>query len=286
MNQTWSKSHQKAAGIVCLLAALSCVFPKISVFTFVALLICSFALPNVFSFQRPVWACLIIAAFAAHTFSFVKFVRTDAIFGMIEQHNKNASRTARSSLRHIIFAQDMMRERGYIDHDKDGIGSAGFMAELVGGSALPDGSTLTAPLLHQKYKKTLDSPAGKLVEAEGYLFKICLPTKQNTFVSMRSPNIDEEKAERRFLAYAWPAEDRAGVHKAFFLDERERIYILENQPPRAYVGLKQQPSCDATLKGPGIDATPPIDGSASNDGLTWKRWRNKKPRETLIGDKS
>ena len=178
-----------------------------------------------------------------------------------------------------------MRERAYIDPDKDGIGSAGFMAELVGEAALPDGTTLTAPLLHQKYKQTQDSPEGKLVEAEGYLFKICLPTTQNTFVSKRSSEVDAEKAERRFLAYAWPAVDRAGVHKAFFLDERERIYILENEPPRSYVGVHQQPPCDATLKGPGLDATPPIDGSVSNDGLTWKRWRNKKPRETLIGDK-
>ena len=124
------------------------------------------------------------------------------------------------------------------------------------------------------------------MEAEGYLFKICLPTTEKQFVSIRSAKVDAEKSERRFLAYAWPKEDRAGVHKAFFLDERERIYILENARPRHYVGIDQQPSCEATLKGPGIDATPPIDGSASNDGLTWKRWRNKKPRETLIGDKS
>ena len=70
-----------------------------------------------------------------------------------------------------------------------------------------------------------------------------------------------------------------------FLDERERIYILNNEPPRTYVGPDQQPACAATLKGPGVDATPPTDGSASNDGHVWEWWRNKQPRTRLIGDK-
>ena len=284
-NVAWSTLNRFAAAGALLLAGVAVVFPKASVFTFVFLLITSFALPRLFSRERSIWAALFVLAFASHVYSFIEFVRTEAIFGMIEQHNKNASRVARSTLRHIIFAQDMMREQAYIDPDKDGIGSAGLIGELVGQSPLPDGAPLKAPLLHQKYKNTRDSSFGLLVEAEGYLFKVCLPTSEDRFISRRGPTVDFEKSERRFLAYAWPSEDRPGVHQAFFLDERERIYILNNEPPRTYVGPDQQPACTATLKGPGVDATPPTDGSASNDGHVWEWWRNKQPRTRLIGDK-
>ena len=283
---SWTTVNRICAVLALIFTALAVVYPKASVFTFVFLLITSFALPRLFSVEKKIWAILFTCAFVSHVFSFIQFVRTEAIFGMIEQHNKNASRSARSTLRHIIFAQDIMREQGFIDPDNDGIGSAGLLPELVGISPLPNGKTISAPLLHNKYKNAQPSNEGLVIDAEGYLFKVCLPTQQNKFASQRTQDIDYEKSERRFVAYAWPSEDRPGVHKAFYLDERERIYIFENESPRAYVGTQKQPSCDATLTGEGVDAIPPTDGSASNDGFIWQWWRNKQPRTTLVGDKS
>ncbi|MEO8184296.1 MAG: hypothetical protein ABI895_36225 [Deltaproteobacteria bacterium] len=78
-----------------------------------------------------------------------------------------------------------------------------------------------------------------------------------------SMRLDEEAAERAFVAYAWPDAGARFAH-GFFLDQNENIQTL----PMTNVAL----SCDSA-RGPG----------ARTD---WTAWRGKRPRPgPLPGDR-
>jgi hypothetical protein len=84
--------------------------------------------------------------------------------------------------------------------------------------------------------------------------------------------VDEEVAERRFVAYAWPAAPSGRIESAFFIDEHERILVsrnIEGTDPH-YVGADFPPPCEAAL----------------HDHSEWQPWMSKKPRATLPGDVS
>src|SRR5690606_8722499 len=107
----------------------------------------------------------------------------------------------------------------------------------------------------------------------GYLFTVCIPKASGGFTAHPGIAIDEERAERRFLAYAWPAAPSRGLSEAYALDEHERILIAPSnaQGSRARTGVDSPPPCDDV-----------VSESTRND---WKPWRDKKPRATLPGDK-
>ena len=98
---------------------------------------------------------------------------------------------------------------------------------------------------------------------------VCLPGAAGGLTARPTDPVNEELAERRFIAYAWPVAAGGGPMHAFAIDEHERILVFDNAgesgQPR-YASPNFPPPCDAALSG------------------AWKPWRGKKPRATLPGD--
>src|SRR5262249_48372605 len=147
-----------------------------------------------------------------------------------------------------------------------------FVGALLGREPPRPGAPLPEPLLNRAFHGLIETSVGPAASVEGYLVMVCLPAKNGGVTARLRDPIDEEIAERRFLAYAWPTEAAPGMFIAFFADEHENIRMLElpkgNPPP--YFGAARPPACDAAL---------------GADHLPWTVWKNKKPRSKLPGDR-
>jgi hypothetical protein len=171
-----------------------------------------------------------------------------------------------------LFAEDVLRQKALHDPDGDGIGSAALLGELTAEDGVRGARRLAPPLL-EGFPKLVDTPVGPAAELGGYLFVVCLPVAAGGFSARENETIEEERAERHFVAYAWPLGKGAGS-AAYFLDEHERILTAPASfPPglQQRSGYAHPPPCD--------DALAPATSGA------WKPWRNKKPRSELPGDK-
>jgi hypothetical protein len=209
----------------------------------------------------------------ASTIALVRFVLTVAVPALVLAGNETTAESAVSRLREVVFVEDAARERAFVDPDHDGVGSALWLTELSGKEPVRGKATLDPPLLNASYSHLEATKIGPAVLSTGYLFVVCLPTPGGGFSARPGDPVDEELAERRFLAYAWPAAAKPGLTEAFFADEHERILVSENREgnePR-YAGSSFPPPCDAAL----VEAT----------REQWTPWRGKKPRSRLPGER-
>ncbi|HEX6278359.1 MAG TPA: hypothetical protein VFZ53_35175, partial [Polyangiaceae bacterium] len=128
-----------------------------------------------------------------------------------------------------------------------------------------------APPLLERYPKLEETSMGPALEIGGFWFAACLPTLAGDFSADPGSSVDEERAERRYVVYAWPSGRGPGLERAYFIDEHERIL---SAPSREGLrrGREHAPGC--------ADALSP---STKGD---WRAWRGKKPREDLPGDRS
>jgi hypothetical protein len=210
----------------------------------------------------------------------VRFVIVAAAPGVVEAGENQVAKNAMYRLREIRLAQDALRRMGTIDDDHDGAGVAGDLFELTGAKALRGRVTPDPPPLHPKFRPSDDG----VVCISEYCMIVYRPD-------------DEERAERRFVAYAWPQHPHNDVGRslefgggprdvlrgqALFLDEHERIYECDNTP--RYVGHTHVPAFDAALMTSSWDALPPEHGGQTTDGCTWKPWRGKHASASLVGD--
>jgi hypothetical protein len=148
----------------------------------------------------------------------------------------------------------------------------------MGRAPFRPGNGPSPPTLNYLFRETVDTPTGPAAKVESYLYIVCLPTPDGRWTARVADPVDDERAERRFLAYAWPAEAHPGTNTAFFVDEHERILVLDTPrgSPPPFLGAEHPPACeDATLS---LAPSPPP-GSAA-----WKVWKNKQPRKSLPGD--
>jgi hypothetical protein len=199
-----------------------------------------------------------------------RFILVEAMPGIIEARGRDLSAKSVSFLREILFAEDALRRGAMLDPDRDGIGSGGLLGELSGTAPVRGRAPLAvAPLLPRHAPKT-PTRTGPALSQDGYLYIVCLPTGPSTFSAEPSASFDDELAERRFLAYAWPESDKGIVKSVFVLDEHERILEDKNETFRVF-GPSRSPSCEDVLSPPSM-------------GL-YKPWRGKKPRASLPGDK-
>lgn len=200
-----------------------------------------------------------------------RFVASKAMLGMVEGGQSTAAFSALWKLREVVIAEDALRRTAPWDPDGDHIGSAALIGSLNGSAPLRGGATLEAPLLNYAFQHTIDTAIGPASPVEGYLFIVCLPTTSGGLTARPTDAIDDERAERRYVAYAWPSDATHGMATVFFADEHERLLVLD--PPRgaaaAYLGAARPPACDAALGG---------------DGGAWKAWKNKQPRKVLPGE--
>ncbi|HEY1101214.1 MAG TPA: hypothetical protein VGF99_19900 [Myxococcota bacterium] len=230
----------------------------------------------------------------AATVGLARFTIGAAAPGIVEAGQNMQARNAMYKLREVRLAQDGLRKTAAWDPDGDGIGSAGTLGELVGTRPLRGTKRLEFPLLPTKWEramKTVKGTDGRDVDVacfEGYCIVVYVPA-------------DDELAERRFIAYAWPeADDAVGRPKdplttkagdprdvlrgqILFVDEHERIYESGNQ--QGWFGPNKVPPWDAALPTSSWTANPEPHGNVGVDGGTWKPWKGKLPFASLAGDR-
>ena len=248
-------------------ALLSIYFTKLGLFAAVGTFVAWASLPRVPKAQlrRERWLLLIAAL--ASSIGLIRFLIIEAIPGIVAGGNRFTEQRAISRLREILFAEDTARRIASYDPDGDHVGSAALLGELTGELGLRRGNRLAIPLI-ESYPKQVDTSIGPATELGGYFLIVCLPKLGGGFTAQPSDAIDEELAERRFIAYAWPSGTAPGLGYAVALDEHERIALAPAKAGLRY-GFGAPPPCD--------DAVAPETRSA------WTAWRDKQPRQTLPG---
>lgn len=197
-----------------------------------------------------------------------RFLSGEAAQGIVEGGTRAAGQRAVSRLRELLFAEDTARRLAYWDPDGDGVGSALSLGELLGVVGMRGERRLAPPPL-EGYPPLEDTAIGPSANVGGFYFAICLPRKDGSLAAEAKIPVDDELAERRFVAYAWPSRPAPGLTRAYFLDEHERILVASARAGRRL----------------GPDAPPPCDDAiAEATRKDWRPWRNKKPREKLIGE--
>lgn len=191
-----------------------------------------------------------------------------AMPGIVGGGRMAVEQEAVSRLRDVSFAQDAMRRAGWIDPDRDGVGSAASLSELCGGPALRGQAERSTPVLH--CGDLVPTALGPAARSGAYLYTVCLPALGGGW-SAWGASVDEEAAERHFVAFAWP--DASPFDSAFSIDQHENIRV---------VPLRASASAPAVPGSPAPDFAASC--SAALDVLPWQVWRGKKPRTELPGD--
>jgi hypothetical protein len=255
------------SGLVLALSVAASFFPLLALPALVGTFIAFLAASRLPAERRAPNYALLACSAALSLFAFVRFLKTEAVAGIVQGGTRATEVRAVSRLREILFAEDVMRRHATWDPDQDRIGSAGLLGELTGELGVRGHLPLVPPLLEGIPHSTATS-LGRAHVVAGYYFAVCLPTKDGGFSAEPGAPFDDEASERRFLAYAWPAASNLGLSHAFMLDEHENILQAESRPGKRS-GL-DAPFCD--------DAVSDI---TRND---WSPWQKKKPRERLPGD--
>jgi len=132
-----------------------------------------------------------------------------AIPNLLESRITANESAAASGLKSGIHPAEVQFQAGaYADGDQDGRGESGFLAEMAGGEN------------PSKVKLSLLSPTFNDVDpvVNGYRFRVYLPSKDGGGTTDRA-DINVDKAEQWFVAYAWPVDGDSG-RRAFALDTR------------------------------------------------------------------
>lgn len=258
-------------GLLCAAGVISLQVTKLALFAAVALLLGYVSLPSQPKLPvRVLKGCLLLAGVCA-TVGVFRFLVVEAVPGIVEGGTTATEQRIVSRLREILFAEDAWRKNAYHDPDGDRIGSAGMLGELSGQAGIR-GGRLSDPAVLQNYPKLVDTPIGPAADVGGYLVIVCLPRRGGGFTARPEDAVDDERAEREFHVYAWPAERGQGLSTAYYLNEHERILLADSRElePRRLQGFDAPPSCD--------DVTQP------STAQEWRVWRHKQPRALLPFD--
>jgi hypothetical protein len=252
------------------LGLASAVEPRLSVFALLGLVIGLAATTRLPEGRRTLPRGLLLAALVPAALGLARFARGEALPGIAEARGRDVSNRSVSLLREVLFAEDAMRRYAELDHDGDGVGSAALLGELAGATPARGAKRLATPPLAPRHAPRAATSSGPALAADGYLLILCLPTPSGGLTARPGDAIDEEAAERRWVGYAWPADDR-GPRSAYFIDEHERILESAGAPADAprLVGGEHAPACDDALARPEL----------------WRPWRDKRPRDALPGDR-
>jgi hypothetical protein len=254
---------------VLILALVSLLVPKLSLLAALLTFLNFVAIPATAGARKHCLRLTAIAGALALLATF-RFLITEAMPGLVRGGLNAAELRAVSRLREIAFAEEALRRHAQFDPDRDGIGSAALLPELSG--LTPVRGTTRLDLLNEQYhtlQKTAQGPAALIA---GYLFLVCLPTRDGAFSARPDADFDDEASERRFVAYAWPADDAQGVSKVYFIDHQDRILQLDNREGASlrYAGPNFPPPCNAAL--------------LPETRRLWTPWRGKKPRAEAPGE--
>jgi hypothetical protein len=217
--------------------------------------------------KRERW--LLAVAALASSIGLLRFLVVEAIPGIVAGGNRFTEQRAISRLRELLFAEDMARKSAAHDPDHDGVGSALLLPELTGELPVRGAAMLPVPLL-EGYPARVPTSIGPASEIGGYFLIICVPRADGGFTAMPETPVDDELAERRFIAYAWPSGRAPGLNQAFALDEHEHIWLAPAKAGLRF-GAESPPACD--------------DAVAEPTRAAWSAWQHKQPRRGLPGDR-
>lgn len=256
--------------VVAAVAALASIyFTKLGLFAAVGTFVAWASLPRAAKgeLKREHWL-LLVAALAA-CIGLFRFLVLEAIPGIVQGGNRFTEQRAISRLREVLFAEDMARRSAARDPDGDHVGSAALLGELTGELGLRGGAPLSMPLL-EGFPRQVETSIGPASEIGGYFLLVCLPKRGGGFTAQPGDPVDEELAERRFVAYAWPSGTAPGLENAVVLDEHEQIALAPAKPGLRY-GSAAPPRCDDLV--------------APETRASWTAWRHKQRRRSLPGDR-
>ncbi len=112
-----------------------------------------------------------------------------------------------------------------VDIDNDGHGEYGTFKELAGGDQRRLNKPMEFPLLSGAFTK--EDATGLLLRS-GYYYQIFLPDEAN-------------RAERRYVAIAWPSSYGNSGSRCFYVDETGDVYAASNEGWR-YSGPAKRPT--------------------------------------------
>ncbi len=177
---------------------------------------------------------------------------------------KAAERTAVSTLRTVLWAEDEMVRRRR---------RAGLFAELSG--ARPVEPPLPAELLRETFARFEAGAHGPIVQFAGYHFQIYVLTSDGAVTD--GGQVPPGALE--WVAYAWPVRRGHTGFAAFCINRHEDI--LETANDQGYSGPARAPAFDACLAAD-RPADRLVDGTGG-DGAAWSRWRGKRTRRSREG---
>lgn len=232
-----------------LIAALSAFDPRGSIFALLLNCIALAALPPKTAERQPTRRLELLAllgALALNVVSLGRFVVREAMPGISDARVRDESGRAVSRLREILFAEDAFRRLAPIDPDGDKLGSAGLLAELSGDVPVRGADKpLALPPLAPRFAPRVSTEHGPAFEEGEFLYYVCLPQKDGTYSARPSGEIDDEKSERSFLAYAWPANEQGRFTVTYFIDQDEQIGETAPSTSPPWAGPFRAPPCDA-----------------------------------------
>jgi hypothetical protein len=255
-------------GLAVALALAALVFTKLALPAALFVLLNGLAAPKLDRVAQKRWLAGHVVAGVMALAAVGRFLATEALAGIVQGGTSAAGGRAVSRLREILFVEDGARKQGSWDPDRDGVGSALFIAELTGERGMRGEARLVPPRL-ENYPKVEVTSMGPALEIGGFWFAICLPTRSGELSSDPAATVDDESAERRYVAYAWPSGRAPGLERAYFIDEHERILSAPAEKGRRF-GREHAPECGDALSEP--------------TRKDWRPWRGKKPRQGLPGD--
>lgn len=260
-------------GGVVALGAASVLEPRLSVFAVLCGIVSLASLSRLKDPSR-LWYLALSLGLGFSTLGLGRFVFAEALPGIIEARGRESGKKAVSLLREIYFAENALRRYALIDPDGDGVGSAGTLAEMTGDLPARGHIELSPAPLALRLTPRESTRLGPATLYDGHLVVVCLPAKGGGWTARVDDDatVDDELAERRWVAYAWPSEAGLPHRRVYFIDQHERILFHENRDAKGlrFVGALRPPPCQHAL--------------ADSSAKQWHPWEGKQPRTTLPGD--
>jgi hypothetical protein len=178
-------------------------------------------------------------------------------------------------LRDLVQKQARFKNARYMDEDQDGRGEYGSFGELSGLSfLLRNGigvaAPLNPPLLPLPFQTI--SMAGH-VALSGYHFVVFLPDaafsgRHDVANGGPDPNIDPDKCETVWCAYAWPTSAGTTGNRAFFVNQQGKI-LQTSMAVTQYSGPNLAPAYPAAFLAASMAAPIAFPAAVGVDGNTW-----------------
>ena len=250
---------------VLILSAIGFFYPILAIPSFLFMIILSTSIPEDHPSRKRELLVLALSLTLCLA-GIAKFIISDGMKGIVEAGYRATGKKALTSLREIRIAQDILRKKAYLDHDKDGIGESAHLSELMGLDKARGTIELPFAPLRNNFSRLETIGDAQIGYRSGYYLMVCLPTSETEWTAHPKTLPNDELAEANFRAYAWPAEPFKSTTTVYFINALEEISTFENKDFQI-VGLDKRPDCK----------------SRDNTELAWSAWRNKKPRSKPAG---